>query len=212
MKNLKLITALLIGMMGMQKTNAQDSVKILKPVYWSADITLGAKNQGTYGGAMLRFYREENFVSLGIRGFDYIPEDLPSDYYAGLDIWHSNGNLNSNTLFLVGYGKFIPTAHETFRVLLQADAALGKYTEAVNFKRREYENGFVGFLTAAFASNYKYDLAEGFTGGVHLLAKAELCSRFASLGINLETFVTTKTTAFCAGVSLGFGKLRKRNN
>lgn len=216
MKTSKLIAGMLIGMMALHNVNAQDTLNIYKPVFWNADITFGIKNQGTYGGAMLRFHREDNFIAFGIRGISYVPKDLPNDYYGGLfNMFDYEGALNSNTLFLVGYGKFIPSAHKTVRVLLQADAALGKYYEAVNFKRINYNYNDLEFLVipvTVFAGNYEYEINEGFTAGVHLLAKAELCSRFVSLGVNLETFVTTKATAFCAGVSLGFGKLRKKNN
>ncbi len=213
MKTLKLIAALLIGMTAWHHANAQDSAKISKPVFWSTDIDFGIKNQGIYGGAMLRFYREKSFIALGVRGFNYVPEDLPSDYYPGLDIWGTGEALNSNVLCLLGYGKFFPSAHKTFRILLQADAAFGKYREAVNFKETDFKDlGLFVILAAPFTPNYEYETNEGFTAGIHLLAKADLCSRFASLGVNLETFVTSKTTAFCAGVSVGFGKLRKRNN
>lgn len=209
MKTSKLIAAFLIGMITLHYANAQDSIKIYKPVFFSTDLILGIKNQGVYGGAMLRIYRDKSFVAFGVSDFDYVPETLPSDYYPGLNIWGSAESLNSNTLCLIGYGKFIPSSHQTFRILFQADVAFGKYNEAINFKR----NDFKGIeLFGLFVPNYEYKRVQGFTAGVHLLAKAEICSRFASVGVNLETFLTTKTTAFCAGVSVGFGKLRKRNN
>ncbi|MBK5285988.1 MAG: hypothetical protein JJE25_11360 [Bacteroidia bacterium] len=188
----------------------QDTLQIQRPLFWHMDLVGGVTNLGSFGSATLRFYHEKSFVAIGYGGFNYEPDDLPSDYHTGAfaAAFGASDNLNSNSLLLLGYGTFINTAHQNARVLIEADAAIGSNRMAVNFRPvPALTQLFFGYVTG----NYEYDYEMEFTIGVRLLGKAELCSRTFSVGINMETYITTSTAAVGIGLSLGVGKLRKKN-
>ena len=205
--NSAFIIFLLLNATFCDTARGQDTLRTSRPLFWYADLGGGVThNNGSYGSTTLRFYHEKSFVAIGYGGFNYEPDDLPGDYTPGA--FGGSNNLNSNSLLLLGYGTFINTAHQSARVLIEADAAIGSNRMAVNFRPvPALTQLFFGFLTG----NYEYDRETEFTMGVRLLGKAELCSRTFSLGINMETFITTSSIAIGMGFSVGVGKLRKKN-
>lgn len=204
MKTIKLVIAMVVGMMVLHSANAQKTNKVKKQLYWQVDLSTGSFMEGEYHKSTLCFYREKWLLAIGHSTISYRPADIPNDFDEGKEI-------NSIELVLAGYGKFIPTAHKSLRVLIRADAAFGKYNEKVNFKNTGYKGGG-GWLTELVSSKYEYERIEGYAGGLHLLAKAEICSRRVSLGINIDSYITTKIIIVGGGISVGFGKLRRKNN
>ncbi|GEM_PF-6553759 len=198
-----------------ESLNAQDSIKAGIPIYVSFDFGGGYSNNGYYEGAILRAYKMKNFLNVGYRVFHYVPDNFPEDYYSEFFGFKSSNAINQSGLILIGIGRFLHDAHRRSRLLFQANLAFGKYTKAVNFQKLEKDTGnfysWFSFPAIFGETNYKYEKRSGFNSGLNLLVKTELCSRRLSIGINFESIISLQTTSFCAGLSIGFGKLRRKN-
>jgi hypothetical protein len=197
----------LVGLMSFNTSFAQDTTRMQRPLFFQVDFAVGATQRTSgYFSAIARFYHEKSFVSIGTGGFNYKPDNLPPDFNPG---WYGSYNLNSTNLYFVGYGTFLPSAHKPKRILLEAGAGIGNHRKAVNYTPvNPVTQIFFGFITSSYDYSYKNE----FTVCLHLLAKAELCSRVLSVGVNLEALATTSTSSIGVGISFGLGRMRKRNS
>ena len=212
---LKIIAIALAHIILIQFSNAQTPKS--DPVYWNIDFTIGETTNGRLGGGLLKFHYDRKIISIGYRRFTYLPKDLPEDFIApSRNAGKPTDFLNANSLLYVGIGRYVTNFQYPARILIQAGGVIGAYKEANNFKKlltsQVTSSGSSGFCVICsgppIVSNYSYSYEKGFTAGVHILSKAELCTRGLSIGINLEGVITTSTYAIGAGISIGFGKMR----
>jgi hypothetical protein len=179
-------------------------------VYWNLEVPLGTTKEGHFSGFMFKFHQEDWMFAIGYRYFNYLPDDLPADYSPAASLFsNSTRSLNNNSLFYLGTGRYVTNIHKPARILVQGGGVIGGYHEAENFRRIPGTSSGL-FNLYSQPSNYTFTSKKGFVIGGHLLSKMELCTRAVSFGINLESFLTSKKIAFGAGLSLGFGRMRKR--
>jgi hypothetical protein len=190
-------------------SNAKIMTAQTDEAYWNLEIPLGTTKEGYFSGFMFKFHQEDWMFAIGYRYFNYLPEDLPKDYSPAVSLFsYSTRSLNNNSLFYLGTGRYVTNIHKPARILVQGGGVIGGYHEAENFRPISVSSS--GLFSFSHGSNYTFSSRKGFVIGGHLLSKMELCARGVSIGINLESFLTTKKIAFGAGLSLGFGRMRKR--
>jgi len=194
------------------ESHTQPAVAEKKPLYYQFDIPVGmlaGAEGGMHAGAVLRLVHGTDVFCLGYLWFNYMPENLPSDYDPGLILSSISMEkyMNSHSLLMVGYGRYLTPFDNPVRMLVGLDALIGTYREAGEFTRVQYENWFQ-WVFSPLGPNYTHTCLNGFAGGGQPYVKIEIASRRISAGVTLGALVTNRMAAMTLGLSAGFGKLR----